>query len=184
MKLQMDVRDRLRKCVNKSRREALRAAACLVAAWLATPSRLLGQDNKEKAQMKESDAKVRPFLMFQGKAEEAMNFYVSLFPGAKVLDIVRYGPNGPGAPGSVTKASFRIASQTIMCIDSYVKHDFSFTPAFSLFVECESQDEIDRLYAALVAGGKALMPIGEYGFSRKFGWVNDRYGVSWQLNLA
>jgi predicted 3-demethylubiquinone-9 3-methyltransferase (glyoxalase superfamily) len=127
---------------------------------------------------------IQPFLMFEGKAEEAMNFYVSLFPGAEVLGIVRYGPNGPGAEGSVMKASFRIGSQTILCTDSIVKHDFSFTAAFSFFVECESNDEIRRLYDALVAGGTAPMPIASYGFSQMFAWVNDRYGVSWQLNLA
>jgi predicted 3-demethylubiquinone-9 3-methyltransferase (glyoxalase superfamily) len=130
-----------------------------------------------------TSTKIQPFLMFEGKAEEAMNFYVSLFPGAEVLHIFRYGPNGPGVEGSVIKASFRIGSQTVMCTDSFVKHDFSFTPAFSLFVECASEQEIRRLYSALVEGGKALMPIGSYGFSRMFGWVNDRFGVSWQLNL-
>jgi predicted 3-demethylubiquinone-9 3-methyltransferase (glyoxalase superfamily) len=131
-----------------------------------------------------TDTKIQPFLMFEGKAEEAMNFYVSLFPGARVLGIIRYGPDGPGGEGSVMKASFRIGSQTIMCTDSFVKHNFSFTPAFSLFVECESEVEIRRLYDELGAGGTALMPIASYGFSRMFGWVNDRFGVSWQLNLA
>jgi predicted 3-demethylubiquinone-9 3-methyltransferase (glyoxalase superfamily) len=131
-----------------------------------------------------TDSKSRPFLMFAGEAEEVMNFYVSLFPGAEVLHILRYGSNGPGAKDSVMKASFRIGSQTVMCTDSVVKHDFSFTPAFSLFVECDSEEEIRRLYGALVAGGNAPVPIGEYGFSRMFAWVNDCYGVSWQLNLA
>jgi predicted 3-demethylubiquinone-9 3-methyltransferase (glyoxalase superfamily) len=128
--------------------------------------------------------KIRPFLMFQGKAEEAMNFYVSLFPGAEVLDVVRYGPNGPGAIGSLMKATFRIGAESIMCTDSAVQHTFSFTAAFSFFVECDSEDEINRLYASLVAGGTAPMPISDYGFSRKFGWVNDRFSISWQLNLA
>jgi len=131
-----------------------------------------------------ADAKIHPFLMFEGKAEEAMNFYISLFPGAEVLDIVRYGPGQPGAEGSVMKASFSIRGLTILCIDSIVKHGFTFTPAISLFVECESEDEIDRVTSALLADGNALMPLGEYGFSRKFAWVSDRYGVSWQLNLA
>jgi predicted 3-demethylubiquinone-9 3-methyltransferase (glyoxalase superfamily) len=131
-----------------------------------------------------TDSKIRPFLMFAGKAEEAMNFYVSLFANAEVLNVLWYGPNGPGAAGSVMKASFRLGSQTVMCTDSVVKHDFSFTPAFSFFVECDSEDEIRQLYAALVAGGNTPMPIGEYGFNRMFAWVNDRYGVSWQLNLA
>ena len=131
-----------------------------------------------------TNSRIRPFLMFAGKAEEAMNFYVSLFHGAEVLSIVRHGANGPGVEGSVMKASFRIGNQSVMCTDSTVKHDFSFTPAFSFFVECGSEEEIRRLNGALVAGGNAPMPIGEYGFSRMFAWVNDRYGVSWQLNLA
>lgn len=122
--------------------------------------------------------------MFEGKAEEAMNFYVSLFPGAELLGIVRYGPNGPGVEGSVMKASFRIGSQAVMCVDSAVNQEFSFTAAFSFFVECESDEEIHRLHAALAAGGTQPMPLGEYGFSRMFAWVNDRHAVSWQLNLA
>ncbi len=129
-------------------------------------------------------AKVRPFLMFEGKAEEAMNFYVSLIPGSEIVDIVRYGPGGPGAEGSVMKATFSVGGQTVMCIDSGVKHDFTFTPAFSLFIDCDSEAELERLFAALSQGGATLMPLGNYGFSRKFAWVNDRYGVSWQLNLA
>ena len=130
-----------------------------------------------------SELNVQPFLMFEGKAEEAMNFYVSLFPNAKVVNIERYGPNRAGAEGSVMKASFSIGNQTVLCTDSIVKHTFSFTPAFSFFVDCRSEEEIGRIYAALSAGGTELMPLGEYGFSRKFSWINDRYGVSWQLNL-
>jgi predicted 3-demethylubiquinone-9 3-methyltransferase (glyoxalase superfamily) len=121
--------------------------------------------------------------MFQGKAEEAMNLYVSLFPGGEVLNVLRYGPGQAGTQGSIMRATFRIGTQTIMCTDSPVKHDFTFTPAFSLFVDCESEAEIQRLSSALLEGGSALMPLGEYGFSRRFAWINDRFGVSWQLNL-
>ncbi len=131
-----------------------------------------------------ANSRIHAFLMFEGKAEEAMNFYVSLFPDAKVIQLKRWPAGGPGAEGSVMRASFSIGGQTIMCTDSYVKHDFTFTPATSLFVECESEGELDHLYAALVADGKAFMPLGSYGFSKKFGWVQDRFGVSWQLNLA
>lgn len=127
--------------------------------------------------------KVRPFLIFEGKAEEAMRFYVSIFPGGKVTDIVRYSPGGPGPGGSVMKATFTIGDQAVMCIDSFVQHNFTFTPAFSLFVDCTSEEELLRLVMALAEGGKTLMPLGNYGFSRQFVWVSDRYGVSWQLNL-
>jgi predicted 3-demethylubiquinone-9 3-methyltransferase (glyoxalase superfamily) len=119
--------------------------------------------------------------MFQGKAEKAINFYLSLFPDAMILDLTRYSKNEPGVEGSVHKASFSIANQVVMCIDSPVKHEFDFTPAFSFFVECESEDEFGRLYSELA--GTVLMPIGDYGFSRQFAWINDRFGVSWQLNL-
>jgi predicted 3-demethylubiquinone-9 3-methyltransferase (glyoxalase superfamily) len=127
--------------------------------------------------------KVQPFLMFEGKCEEAMTFYVSLIPGSKAVEIVRFGPGEHGAEGSVRHASFVVGGQTIQCVDSPVKHAFTFTPASSLFVDCDSETEIDRLAAALSDGGQFLMPLGNYGFSRKFAWLNDRYGVSWQINL-
>jgi predicted 3-demethylubiquinone-9 3-methyltransferase (glyoxalase superfamily) len=127
---------------------------------------------------------VATFLMFEGVAEEAMQFYVSLFEKAAIGKVERYGPEGPGKEGSVKVADFQIAGHRLMCIDSPAKHGFTFTPSVSLFVECESEAELDRVYAKLVEGGQALMPLGDYGFSRKFGWVNDRYGVSWQLNWA
>lgn len=128
---------------------------------------------------------IRPFLMFQGEqAEAAMNFYASLFPDARIADIERYGPGTAGKEGSVLRATFSIAGQSVMCIDSPVKHAFTFTPAFSFFIECSSEEELDRLLAALSKGGGVLMPRGNYGFSRQFAWVNDRFGVSWQLNLA
>ena len=128
--------------------------------------------------------RICPFLMFEGNAEEAMTFYISLFPGSEVTDIVRYGPGQAGAEGSVMKARFRLGEQAVMCIDSPMKHAFTFTPAFSFFVECESEEELGRLAAALAEGGTTLMPLGNYGFSRQFTWLNDRFGVSWQLNLA
>ena len=129
-------------------------------------------------------ARISPFLMFEGNAEAAIHFYTSLFPGSHLDEIARYGAGEPGPEGTVKIARFTITGQSILASDSFVKHAFSFTPALSLFVECESEAEIDRIYAALLEGGNALMPIDNYGFSRKFGWVNDRFGVSWQLNFA
>lgn len=127
---------------------------------------------------------IRPFLMFQGKAEEALRFYVELFPNSKATEIVRYGPEGPGAEGSVLQAKFTLAGQAVTCIDSPVAHPFDFTPSFSFFVECSTEDELRRFTLALSEGGKTYMPLDNYGFSRLFAWVGDRFGVSWQLNLA
>ncbi|MCM3626953.1 VOC family protein [Paenibacillus glycanilyticus] len=127
--------------------------------------------------------KITPFLMFQGQAEEAMNYYISLIEGSGITSIARYGAEGPGAEGSVMRASFTLKGQAFMCIDSNIKHEFTFTPSFSLFMTCDSEEEIDRLYGALMDGGHALMPLGDYGFSRKFGWLADKFGVSWQLTL-
>lgn len=126
---------------------------------------------------------VSPFLMFTGQAGEAMDFYVSLFSG-EVIDIERYGAGEPGPEGTIKRASFRIAGQTVMCTDSYVQHAFGFTPALSLFVDCETEAELRRLAEAIADGGRVLMPLADYGFSRLFAWADDRFGVSWQLNLA
>ncbi|AYY14172.1 VOC family protein [Actinobacteria bacterium YIM 96077] len=128
--------------------------------------------------------KITTMLMFEGQAEEAMTLYMSLFDDAEVIAISRYGPDGAGAEGSVEHATVSLAGQQLMCIDSVMQHDFSFTPSTSLFVNCTTEDEIDRLHAALSDGGEQLMPLGSYGFSTKFAWLNDRFGVSWQLNLA
>jgi predicted 3-demethylubiquinone-9 3-methyltransferase (glyoxalase superfamily) len=127
--------------------------------------------------------KITTFLMFEGNAEEAMTFYLSLFDDAEVVSISRYSAGGPGKEGSVQHATFSLAGQSFMCIDSPVHHDFTFTPAVSLYVQCADEAEIDRLYAALAEKGTELMPLGNHGFSARFGWVNDRFGVSWQLNL-
>ena len=126
---------------------------------------------------------VTPFLMFEGRCEEAMNFYVALIPDSRIVDIKRYGPGQPGKEGSVMRASFTVGGQSVMCIDSPAKHAFTFTPASSLFVDCDNEAQIDRIVATLAEGGQFLMPLGSYGFSRKFAWLNDRFGVSWQINL-
>ncbi|MDB5031781.1 VOC family protein [Mucilaginibacter sp.] len=127
--------------------------------------------------------KFTTFLMFEGKAEEAMNFYVALFKNSSVLNVMRYDKDGPGEDGSIMLATFSLNGQEFKCIDSAIKHSFSFTPAISIYVNCEDEGEIENVYAMLSAGGNVAMPLGNYGFSKKFGWVNDRYGVSWQVNL-
>ena len=125
-----------------------------------------------------------PFLMFQsGRAEEALNFYVDLFDGEVVL-IDRYGAETPGMDGQIRLATFAIAGTQVNIIDIPIQHGFDFTPSMSLFFRATTQTELERLWAGLLGeGGQALMPLGDYGFG-PFGWLNDRYGVSWQLNLA
>jgi len=127
---------------------------------------------------------IRTFLMFEGKAEEAINFYVSIFKLSHINKIDRYGINEPGPEGSVKTAMFTIKGQEFMCIDSYVSHGFTFTPAMSLFVDCDSEEEIDGLFENLSAGGQVMMPLGAYPFSKKFAWLSDKFGVSWQLTLV
>ncbi len=125
-----------------------------------------------------------PFLMFTGRAEEAMRFYVSVFPDAEVVDLERYGPDDAGAEGNVRRATFQIAGQSFLCIDSPAVHDFGFTPSVSFFLDCPSEGDLDALFDRLSEGGSVLMPAGEYPFARRFAWLNDRFGVSWQLNVA
>ncbi|MGE8078545.1 VOC family protein [Peribacillus loiseleuriae] len=127
--------------------------------------------------------KITPFLMFEGNAEEAMNYYTSLFEQSEITSISRYGANEAGKEGSVMKATFTIKGQEFMCTDSAITHEFTFTPSISLYITCDTEEEIDRLYENLTQGGGVLMPLGDYSFSKKFGWIVDKFGVSWQLNL-
>ncbi|MGG0724690.1 VOC family protein [Bacillus mycoides] len=134
--------------------------------------------------MSNINQKITTFLKFEGKAEEAMNFYTSLFNQSEIVNISRYDEKGPGKEGTVIHATFTLNGQEFMCIDSYVKHDFTFTPSMSLYVTCETEEEIETVFNKLAQDGKVLMPLGSYPFSKKFGWLNDKYGVSWQLTLA
>lgn len=124
-----------------------------------------------------------PFLMFQrGVTEEAMRFYVSLFEDASIQRLDRFAAGEAGPEGAVKHGEIVIAGQVIRCFDSPVPHAFSFTPASSLFVDCQSAEELDRVFASLSEGGRVLMPADHYGFSERFGWTDDRFGVSWQLD--
>lgn len=122
-------------------------------------------------------------LMFEGNAEEAMNFYVATIPDSRVVSVERYGPGETAPEGSIKQAVFSLMGQEVRCIDSSVEHDFTFTPSMSLFIECQSEEEIDALAGKLAEGGQVFMPLDSYGFSRRFTFIADRYGVSWQLIL-
>jgi predicted 3-demethylubiquinone-9 3-methyltransferase (glyoxalase superfamily) len=130
--------------------------------------------------------KITTFLMFEGQAEEAMTFYTSLFDDSEIVRITKYGPDGPGGPqaeGTVQHGLFTLKGQQYMAIDSD-GHEFTFTPSISLFVHCDSEEELETLFKTLSDGGEVAMPLGSYGFSTRFGWVQDRFGVSWQLNYG
>jgi predicted 3-demethylubiquinone-9 3-methyltransferase (glyoxalase superfamily) len=103
---------------------------------------------------------------------------------SEIISISRFGANEAGAKGTVLHATFSLKGQVFMCIDSSVKHEFTFTPAISLYVTCDTEDETNQVFKSLSQNGSVLMPIAAYPFSEKFGWVTDKYGVSWQLNLA
>ena len=128
-------------------------------------------------------AAVTPFLMFEGQAQQAMELYTRVLPDSEVLNVETYGPDGPGPENTVIVATMSLRGQRVMVSDSYTSHDFTFTPSLSLFVTCEDEAELERLTAELGQDGRTLMPLDNYGFSQRFAWVEDRFGVSWQLNL-
>lgn len=122
--------------------------------------------------------------MFTGRAEEAINFYVSLFPDGKIVSLKHFGPNQGGVEGTVFQAVFSLAGQEFKAFDSPPMHAFSFTPSMSIFVTCDSKEQVDTLFAALSEGGSVMMPLDSYPFSERFAWCADRFGVSWQLSLG
>jgi predicted 3-demethylubiquinone-9 3-methyltransferase (glyoxalase superfamily) len=113
--------------------------------------------------------KITPFLWFDGKAEEAMNYYVSVFKNSKVVRVSRYGDAGPGPKGTVMSATFQLDGQEFFALNGGPQ--FTFTPAISFFVNCETQQEVDELWDKLSAGGR----------KDRCGWLQDRFGVSWQV---
>jgi predicted 3-demethylubiquinone-9 3-methyltransferase (glyoxalase superfamily) len=113
--------------------------------------------------------KITPFLWFDGKAEDAMNFYVSIFKNSKVVRVTRFGDAGPGPKGAVMSVTFQLEGQEFFALNGGPQ--FQFTPAISLFVNCETQQEVDELWEKLSAGGE----------KNRCGWLRDNYGLSWQI---
>lgn len=126
-----------------------------------------------------------PFVMFQGGCgQSALDFWTAAVPDSRIESLELFGAEGPGPEGTIKRAVALIAGQRLMVHDSFIDHAFDFTPSHSFFVACEDEAQFERLYGLLVENGQELMPAGDYGWSRRFGWVNDRFGVSWQLELA
>jgi predicted 3-demethylubiquinone-9 3-methyltransferase (glyoxalase superfamily) len=127
---------------------------------------------------------LRTFLTFQGGAASgALDHYRDVFDDFELIEIDHYGPGDGGPEGTVKVAKFRLADSEFSCADSPVDHDWGFTPAVSLWIECNDVAELERLFDRLSDGGTVYMPLDDYGFSTRFGWVGDRHGVTWQLNL-
>jgi predicted 3-demethylubiquinone-9 3-methyltransferase (glyoxalase superfamily) len=114
-------------------------------------------------------SKITPFLWFDNQLEEAMAHYLSIFSNSRVVSVSRAADGGPGRPGAVTSATFELEGQQFMALN--VGAAFTFTPAISLFVSCETQDELDHLWNRLLEGGEA----------QRCGWLKDKFGLSWQI---
>ena len=112
---------------------------------------------------------ITPFLWFNDKAEEAANFYVSIFPNSRILSVGRYGDAGPGPKGSVMTVNFELDGRQFTALNGGPR--YAFTPAISLMVPCETQQQVDSYWDKLTAGGKAI----------QCGWLEDKYGLSWQI---
>jgi predicted 3-demethylubiquinone-9 3-methyltransferase (glyoxalase superfamily) len=130
--------------------------------------------------------KITPFLWFDNQAEEAAKFYTSLFKNAKIGKIARYGKEGHEIhrreAGSVMTVEFELAGYKFIGLNGGPV--FKFTPAISFFVVCETEAEVDALWQNLSQDGMALMPLQKYEWSEKYGWLLDKYGLSWQLSLG
>ncbi len=126
--------------------------------------------------------KITPFLWFNNNVEEAVNFYTAAFKNSKIVSMHRAGNGLPGEKGQVFTATFRLADHEFYALNGGPK--YSFTPAVSFMVNCETKEETDDLWKNLSEDGMVLMPLSKYPFSEKFGWVQDKFGLSWQLNFT
>ena len=113
--------------------------------------------------------RITPFLWFDGKAEEAMNFYASIFKNSKIGSVTRYGEEGPGPKGKVMTATFQLNGQEFIALNGGPQ--FAFSPAISFLVNCETQQEVDELWEKLSEGGE----------KQRCGWLKDKFGLSWQI---
>ncbi|WP_299136758.1 VOC family protein [uncultured Tenacibaculum sp.] len=126
---------------------------------------------------------IRSLTFQDGNAENAMNFYLNIFDNSKIINVNRWGKDAPTDEEKIMQATFELDGNLFMCSDSPPIHDWNFTPAVANYIECESESELEMLFTKLSENGKVMMPLNNYGFSQKFGFIEDQFGVSWQLNL-
>lgn len=140
----------------------------------------MSKENKEHSQ------KIIPHLWFDDQAEEAVNFYTSLFEDSTIGSVSRYGEAGQEIHGqevgTVMTVDFDLAGYKMIALNGGPQ--FSFTPAISFYVTCEAEAEVDELWEKLSAGGTPMMPLDKYEWSEKYGWIQDRYGLTWQISLG
>jgi len=131
--------------------------------------------------MKTSEQRLIPFLTFHGNAEEAMNYYVTILPGAKIESIVRYEKEHRGDEGKVMTGVLSFMGQKIMFLDMNVEYECpGFNWATSLYVECNSIEEFDAVFGGLSQSGTVMMKEEPFMQFRKVAWVTDKFGVTWQ----
>lgn len=126
--------------------------------------------------------KITPFLWYDDAAEEALTLYASLIENSEITDASRMPDENPESPGKVTIVSARLAGREVQAMNAGPDHRF--TPSSSMFIGCETAEQVDRVFEGLSDGGVALMPLDAYPFSERFGWVQDRFGLSWQISLT
>src|SRR5690242_13899252 len=138
--------------------------------------------HQAKSAIMQSGQKITTFLWFNNEAEEAAAFYTGLFKNAKITNTMRHMEDSPaGTPGSVLTVEFTLEDHLFTALNG--GPEFTFNPSVSFFVNCKTEDEVEALWNQLSEGGRVHMPLDKYPFSDKYGWIEDKYGVSWQLIL-
>ncbi len=126
--------------------------------------------------------KITPFLWFDGKAEEAAKFYTSVFSNSKIVNIKHWGEGSPFPKEQVMTATFELDGQQFYAFDAGPM--FKFNPSVSFFVVCETEEETDTVWQKLLEGGNVMMALDKYDWSEKYGWLQDRFGISWQVSFG
>ena len=163
-----------------SRREVLAVGGAGVLSLTVTEASL---SEEPKPMTNQKEPRVTPFLAFFGDAEKAMKRYVGLIENSQIVSVEHFGPGEVGKEGTVKIAEFTLNGQRVMCNDIPGEHNWTFTPAVSLYVENSNEEALAKYFEVLSKDGKILMPLDQYPFSKKFAWVEDEFGVSWQLNI-